>query len=93
MKLLVHTFPTVLFLKLSLFSLTSYIAFNIITLQVAEVFLNVVHFAKTIWRSIEEYYRKLKKDKERLVHVLTGKEAGSFGLNKLVVNEVETKQL
>ena len=32
------------------------------------------------------------KDGESLVHVLTGKEAGSFGLNKLVVNEVANKK-
>ena len=45
-----------------------------------------------IWRSVEEYYRKLKDDGESLVHVLAVEEAGSFGLNKLVVNEVANEK-
>ena len=80
-----------LFFSLILLFLRSLIGFNNITTEIAEVSLNVVYFAKTIRRSLGVYYRKLKDENESLVHVLTGKEAGSFGLNKLGVNEVETR--
>ena len=82
-----------LLFSLTLFFLRSYIGFSIITTEIPEVSLNNVHFAKTIWRSLKEYYRKLKEDNDSLVYVLTGKEAGSFDLNKLVPNEVKKTNL